>query len=126
MRDPQTSRCRPVSENKGGLDRIVSSVLLAGLCAALILMLAGVLLALFRDGQSLPHVITFAGMFGSLASLGAEGLFGLGLLILLATPAARVLAGMLVFGRRRQWRFVFVGLFVLAVLALSAFFGLRG
>jgi uncharacterized membrane protein len=88
-------------------------------------MLAGVLLALLRDGRLLPHTTTFSGLFRSLTSFGADGLFDLGLVILLATPAARVLAGILFFGRRRRWRFVFIGLFVLAALALSAFVGLR-
>jgi uncharacterized membrane protein len=125
MRGSQSGQCRPVSAKKEGLDRVTSWVLLAGLCVALALMLAGVLLAVFQDGQAMSHVTTFAGLFESLASSGADGLFGLGLLILLATPAVRVLAGIVFFGRKRQWRLVAIGLFVLALLALSAFVGLR-
>jgi uncharacterized membrane protein len=46
--------------------------------------------------------------------------------VLLVTPAARVVALLVAFGRRRLWTFVAVSVVVLVVLALSAFFGLRG
>jgi uncharacterized membrane protein len=126
MRGSKPGSRRPVSTKEGGLDRLIWSLLLVGLGVGLAFMLAGVLLALFHDGRSMPHTTTFTGLFRSLASFEADGVFGLGLFILLATPAARVLAGMLFFGRGRQWRFVFIGLFVLAILSLSAFLGLRG
>jgi uncharacterized membrane protein len=115
----------PVSTEQGGLDRLLSWVLFAGLGIALALMLAGILLALLDDGQPVPPRTTFAGLLESLVSFEAEGLFGLGLLVLLATPAVRVLASILFLSRRRQWRFVFIGMSVLAVLALSVFFGLH-
>jgi uncharacterized membrane protein len=50
----------------------------------------------------------------------------LGLLVLLATPAARVATLLVAFARRRLWLFSGLGLIVLTVLALSAYLGLRG
>ena len=63
---------------------------------------------------------------GALASLQPWGLIILGLLVLMATPVARVVALLALFAWRRSWRFSAICVFVLAVLALSVFLGLRG
>ena len=47
----------------------------------------------------------------------------LGLVILLATPAARVVVLVWQFARRREWAFVAISLTVLAVLAASVAIG---
>jgi len=52
------------------------------------------------------------------------GFFELGLLVLLATPAARVVALCAAYLRRRQWLFSGISLFVLAILILSGYLGL--
>ena len=54
----------------------------------------------------------------------AGGFFDLGLLVLLATPAARVVALLVAFTRRKLWIFSGVSLIVLGVLALSGYLGL--
>lgn len=69
------------------------------------------------------------GMAASVALLAAgvlsssEATMRLGLLALLATPAARVAALAWEFGRRREWTFLLCSLFVLAVLAASVLLG---
>jgi uncharacterized membrane protein len=58
-------------------------------------------------------------------ALEPGGFFDLGLLLLLATPAARVVALFVGFARRRSWLFAGCSAVVLVALALSAFLGLR-
>jgi uncharacterized membrane protein len=103
----------------------LSRVLLAGLSLAVLLFLVGVVLAAIKPGVSLS-ASSIVEMPGALAALEPGGFFDLGLLVLLATPAARVIALLVSFARRRLWVFSGVSLVVLIVLALSAFLGLRG
>ena len=48
----------------------------------------------------------------------------LGLIVLLATPAARVLVLLLGYVRRQQWLFAAIALMVLSVLVISVVIGL--
>lgn len=101
----------------------VSRTLTAGVAASLSLMAAGLVLSLARGGP-LPNAAT---PLGSLAAgLGAgdpAALMSLGLLTLLATPAARVAVLAAQFARNREWIFVAISLTVLGVLAASVLIG---
>jgi uncharacterized membrane protein len=97
-----------------------------GLLVAIFLLIVGIGLAAAGRGIPLPARISLAAMPGALSRFEAEGFFSLGLLILLATPAARVVALAVVFSRQRQWVFLGCSLLVLAVLILSGVLGLGG
>jgi uncharacterized membrane protein len=103
----------------------LSRLLLVGLSLAIALFVTGAVLAVVR-----PEVPVAASSIGrlieALAAAEPNGFFDLGLLVLLATPAARVVALLVVFARRRLWLFSGLSLVALVVLALSAFLGLRG
>ena len=116
---------RAPSDSDPRLASRLSRVLLAGLSLAVLLFLVGVVLAVAKPGVSLS-ASSITEMPGALAALEPGGFFDLGLLVLLATPAARVIALLVAFARRRLWVFSGVSLVVLIVLALSAFLGLRG
>ena len=92
---------------------------------AVLLLLVGVVLTVARPGVPL-WAGSITEMPRALAALEPGGFFDLGLLVLLATPAARVVALLIAFARRRLWVFSGVSLVVLIVLVLSAFLGLRG
>ncbi len=108
------------------LNATVSRVLVAGLAVAIALLLVGVILTVARPGLTPVHRTAILDMPRALGALEPGGFFDLGLLLLLATPAARVVALSVGFARRRSWLFTGFGVVVLAALALSAFFGLRG
>ncbi len=69
-----------------------------------------------REGSSLRSV---PGIITSAAHLKSEGIMQLGLLLLIATPVARVVMAVFGFGLERDWLYVVVSLIVLAVLVGS-------
>lgn len=100
-------------------------MLLAGLTLAIALMVAGAVLALAGDGGAGAHQSSLTRLPTALAGLESEGFFDLGLLVLLATPIARVIALLAGFLRLRAWFFAGVSLAVLVILALSAVLGVQ-
>jgi uncharacterized membrane protein len=106
--------------------RFLSRLLLVGLLLAVLLMVAGAVLAAAGVNGPMARASSLADLPHALASLQPWSLIILGLLVLLATPAARVVALLTLFAWRRSWRFCGLCLVVLAVLALSVFLGLRG
>ena len=111
---------------KTGLNATVARVLLIGLLVAITLLIVGVILVLVRPGLPLLRETSIQDMPRSLAAFQPDGFFTLGLLALVATPVARVVVLGVAFARRRQWMFCSFSIFVLLMLGLSAFFGLRG
>lgn len=105
---------------------LIARVLRVGLLVAIFLLVVGIGLATAGRGLPLPARISLSAMPGALGRFEAEGFFSLGLLILLLTPAARVLALAVVFLRQRQWVFLGCSLLVLVVLVLSGVLGLGG
>ena len=106
------------------LNVTISRVLAAGLAAAMFLLVVGVILTLARRGTVIPRKTSMQGIPGALRAFEPGGFFELGLLVLLATPAARVVALCIAYLRRRQWLFSGVSLFVLSILILSGYLGL--
>jgi uncharacterized membrane protein len=108
------------------MNRIVSRVLSIGLGTTVVLLLAGVVVALARPDVPLAHEASIADLPRALAALEPGGFFLLGLLVLVATPVARVVVLGLGYARRREWMFVGFSAVVLAVLVLSVIWGLSG
>ena len=84
------------------LERVVAGVLGAGLSISLILLAFGLALALIQ-----------------FAPAAAEQLLRTGLIVLMATPMARVVASAASYAIEGDWKFFFIALSVLAVLAIS-------
>lgn len=111
---------------------IIGNLLRAGVLIAAAVVLAGGAVYLIRHGSAVPHYAVFLGeptdlrtLSGILAdaiSLRGRGIIQLGLLILLATPVARVAFSVFAFAMERDVLYVIVTLMVLAVLI----FGLSG
>lgn len=110
-------------------DRLLGHVLRAGVVIAATVVLAGAAIYLVRHGSALPEYRTFRGEPGDLrsirgivADLGAlrgRGVIQFGLLLLIATPIARVVFSVLGFFRQRDWMYVTVTSIVLALLLYS-------
>ena len=116
----------PDPRNEARLNLAISRVLVGGLVLAVGLLLVGISLILAgRDAPS-GGAASIGDMPRAVAALDPGGFFSLGLLVLLLTPICRVIALAVAFAHRRAWLFCSLSVFVLAVLGLSAYLGLRG
>lgn len=109
---------------------LIGRVLQAGVTLAALVMLAGGLLYLSHTAGVRPsNYSRFAGEPAQLTTPGgivagalsgdSLGVMMLGLLLLIATPVLRVLLSVGIFLMERDWIFVAITLFVLAVLLYS-------
>jgi hypothetical protein len=112
-----------MDEQAGGAGegrRVVRGVLLAGLILGMLLVAAGLLLAL-AEGETVARAFTPG---RGMADHGiAPALIGGGILVLAATPIVRVLALIGVFARRRDLRFAVVAGTVALLLAVGVILG---
>lgn len=110
-------------------DRILGRVLRAGVILAAAVVLAGAAIYLVRHGHEQPMYHVFRGEPGDLRSIRGivsdtlaargRGIIQLGLLLLIATPIARVVFSVAGFVRQRDWMYVLVTSVVLALLLYS-------
>ena len=110
-------------------DRLLGHVLRAGVLVAATVVVCGGVVYLLRHGQWVPDYYVFRGEPGDLRSvrsivsdarsLSGRALIQLGLLLLIATPIARVMFSVVGFLRQRNWIYVAITLVVLLLLAYS-------
>jgi len=111
------------------VERLIGSLLRVGLMMATAVVVVGALIYLHRHGHEAPHYRIFRGEPADLRSIGGvlrdsmdergRGLIQLGLVLLLATPVARVAFSVVAFALQRDRFYVMVTLVVLAVLLYS-------
>ena len=108
---------------------IIGNLLRAGVLLAAAVVLVGGGIFLVRHGSAAPHYAVFqgeptdlrtpSGVLAEAVRLQGRGIIQLGLLILLATPLARVAFSVFAFTMERDRLYVIVTLIVLAVLVFS-------
>jgi uncharacterized membrane protein len=113
------------------MDEIMSRLLRAGVILATVFVMVGGAIYLARHQTPVTnyHVFqgepeelrTVPGIFHEALALHGRGLIQLGLLILIATPIARVAFSVVAFLYQRDWTYVVVTLIVLALLVYSLF-----
>ena len=113
------------------MDEIIGQMLRTGVMLSAVFVLAGGVVYLarhqtpvtdYRVFQGEPEELrTVSGIFHEALSLRGRGLIQLGLLILIATPIARVAFSAGVFLYQRDWTYVVVTLIVLGLLIYSLF-----
>ena len=123
-----------MSEHRPGwsdqqVEEAVGNLLRIGLLLATAVVIAGAVIYLGRHGGEQPEYRIFHGVppdlrgLGGIADLAADwrgrGIIQLGLLILLATPVARVAFSIVAFALQRDRLYVAITLVVLAVLLYS-------
>ena len=118
---------RPWSDEQ--VEGIVGNLLRSGVIAAGIVVLAGGVIYLIRYGANLPDYSIFQGVPAEFSSvegiikaafaLRSRGLIQLGLLLLIATPVARVAFSIFAFALQRDRIYIVVTLIVLGVLIYS-------
>lgn len=102
------------------VQRIVQRLLRVGLAVSVVLMLVGLVMKIISGSHHSGGVKLF--------SLGASGstpdlVMAIGVLVLAATPAFRVVALVVLWSRERDWRFVGVAVAVLITLSFAVILG---
>ena len=116
------------------VEQIVGNLLRIGVIASAIVVLAGGLFFLWCGGRlPAPDLHEFrtepeelrspAGILRQTVALHSSGVIMLGLLLLIATPVARVLFSVIAFALQRDFLYVLFTLIVLTVLLYSLFSG---
>ncbi|MGE5197985.1 MAG: DUF1634 domain-containing protein [Deltaproteobacteria bacterium] len=115
------------------IEIFIGNLLRTGVITAASLVILGGLIHLLRRGLALPDFKYFQGEPLELRHVGGiikyafsfhgRGLIQLGLLVLIATPIARVVLSVFAFLRQRDKMYVTVTCIVLAVLCYSLFGG---
>jgi uncharacterized membrane protein len=111
------------------VDALLGGLLRAGVLLAAAIVALGGVIYLMKYGGSSPAYGDFHGEPADLRSVGGivraalalrgRGLIQLGLLVLIATPVARVGFSLYAFLRQRDWTYVVVTGIVLVLLVLS-------
>jgi uncharacterized membrane protein len=111
------------------VERIIGNLLRWGVILSAIVVQAGGIVYLVRHGGEMPRYAVFRGEPSDLRSIPGiiEGLFGgrgrsviqFGLLLLIATPVARVAFSMAAFALERDRLYVLITAIVLGVLVYS-------
>jgi len=111
------------------LQRIIGNLLRIGVLTAAGVVTVGGIVYLLQNMQShvdYRHYLiepestsTVAGIVRSAAEFHSAGLIQLGILLLIATPVARVVMAVAGFALERDWLYVTVSVIVLAVLVAS-------
>src|SRR5215470_7259747 len=129
MASPESSDMAQSSWTDERIDQILGNLLRAGVIIASSVVLLGALLYLTRHGTQIHDYQVFRGepadlrglqgIFQDARALSGRGIIQLGIVLLLATPVARVLFSVFAFARQRDYTYVFVTLLVLIILLYS-------
>jgi uncharacterized membrane protein len=111
------------------IETIMGDLLRAGVVFSAIVIFVGAFVYLRHQGDLQPHYGVFRGEPADLRSVkgvlqdafkrDGSGVIQLGLLLLIATPVARVVFSVFAFAAQRDWLYVGFTLAVLAVLGFS-------
>jgi uncharacterized membrane protein len=105
------------------LDQIIGRLLQVGVGAAAAVVLSGGIWYLLRTGETRPAYHSFQPGMRGLHSLGSlplpQAIIMIGLLILIATPVARVVFSLAAFAMERDRAYIVITLIVLVVLLYS-------
>jgi uncharacterized membrane protein len=110
-------------------EEVIGNLLQAGVILAAAVVLFGGILYLVRHGSAPTHYRTFLGepeelrhipsILREIVTFRASAIIQLGLLILIATPVARVAFSVWAFAKERDWMYVAFTLIVLSLLIYS-------
>jgi uncharacterized membrane protein len=109
--------------------KLIGRILRIGVSMAATVALVGMVLLLVGDDGSTPDYALFrgespdlrtvTGIVNDAAQGSPRGLIQLGVLILIATPIIRVACSIVGFARDRDWVYVFITVWVFALLGYS-------
>jgi uncharacterized membrane protein len=121
-------------EEKMDMNMIISDLLRYGVIISTTIVAVGVILTFARSPPSFPSslqqlvstnfgkpTLDVGTLFAGVAAANPSSVLQLGLIILLATPVARVALSVVLFAAERDKIYVAITLFVLTVLIISIF-----
>jgi uncharacterized membrane protein len=128
IKTPESSQASPASDDTA-LDTRIGILLQTGVFSSAAVILLGGLLYIAQHGGEQPDYQTFHGVPSSLNTIhgiaggvmhgNALAIIQLGLLMLIATPVARVVFSVFAFLAERDYLYVAISAIVLAVLLYS-------
>jgi len=131
MNTPDTPAAGAGQWNDQRIEIMIGVLLRVGVILAALLVIGGGALYLTRHGHQIASYRTFhgeppdleriPGIFHAATTGRAQGIIQLGLLVLIATPVARVLFSAIAFLKERDFMYVVITLLVLGVLLYSLF-----
>ena len=131
MNVPTTSTVTSGQWNDQRIEIIIGTLLRTGVILAAAVVLAGGALYLVRHGHEVPNYTTFHGeserykrlteIVEGVTTLQARAIIQFGLLLLIATPVARVLFSAIAFALEHDYMYVVITLIVLGILLYSLF-----
>ncbi|HLI62716.1 MAG TPA: DUF1634 domain-containing protein [Terriglobales bacterium] len=131
MSDETLAEPKSATWNDLRIEVIIGTLLRTGVLLAALVVLAGAGLYLAQQGHQTVNYSTFHGEPEGLKrpadivhgafELNARAIIQLGLLLLIATPVARVAFSAVAFAIERDYMYVFITLIVLVVLLYSLF-----
>lgn len=111
------------------VEQMIGNLLRAGVLLSALVVAAGAVVYLARHGGQRPHYSTFRDQpetprnvwltFEDALAGRGRGIMEVGLLLLIATPIARVALAAVAFGRQRDCLYVAVSLIVLTLLIIG-------
>jgi uncharacterized membrane protein len=111
------------------VEEIIGDLLRAGVIIAASVVSLGGIVYLVRHGAETPNYRVFlgepadlrgvSGIIADARSFSGRGIIQLGLLLLVATPVARVIFSVAAFALQSDWTYVVITLIVLAALGYS-------
>lgn len=113
-------RTAPGPESPASLEHTIARLLTIGTYLSIALLVIGLCLRLATGGgPSVGPAFDLARLVPDLVGLKADGFLWLGLLVVVATPAARVAASLIGYLRRGEPRMAIVAALILLVIASS-------
>jgi uncharacterized membrane protein len=112
---------RGADPSEAGLEQSIARLLTIGTYLAIALLVVGFALMLASGTGPLSGAPRFdlATVSGDLLALRPTGFIGVGLIVVVATPASRVLASLIGYGRSGERRMALVAISILIVILLS-------
>jgi uncharacterized membrane protein len=121
----------PREWNDTRIEIVIGGMLRTGVLLATFVVLAGAAIYLLKYGRTMPHYAVFTGepadlrdlpgILTAALNLRGRGIIQLGLLMLVATPVARVAFSVVAFALERDYLYVLITIVVLSILAFSLF-----
>lgn len=115
------------------LEKTIGNLLRWGVILSSAIVLMGGILYLIENGMKKPDYVdfkstpqllrTFGGIVAEVMKFHARGLIQLGLLLLIATPIARVVFSVVAFWRQKDYLYTIVTLLVFLILLFSLLLG---
>jgi uncharacterized membrane protein len=114
---------KAVKHHAARLNRMIQSALLGGLLLSMALMLTGALLYFLAPQTQGATSISLQALLPGLAAGNPLAFMVMGVIVLMITPAFRVLVAAIGYILEGDWTFALVSLGVVAVLSLSVVIG---